>query len=447
MFVLSLFTAWPLKTITAFFLLYVTFLYLCRLTLHPLAKFPGLRLATVTFWYEFYHDFFRGGQYPFRIRDMHARYGHIKQVHRLIRVFSFSQAAGATAEHDLHRTRRAAMSKMFSKEAVRRLEPIMRTNLDKLLIRLKEFQDDGKDISLLPMFGAFTNDVISEYAYGFNSNWVQAPQFNRVFFEMQLLGNISRVSEAHNEGKDSRTVFDEILDSKLSEEDKKPLRLLQEAQNFSIAGTETTSWILSIMTVHLLSNPRVLTHLRTELKAALPDVSAPLSIKGIEQLPYLSAVITEGFRLALGTSQRQTRISPNEVMTFNDGKKQWHISPGTPVGIAAPLIHHNPDIFADPLEFCPERFIENPQLKRYLLTFSQGSKQCLGMQLAYTEIYLLLSGLWRRFGSKEAHGEDGWWELFETDRSDTDMASDMASDRFVPYPKADSKGIRIKERK
>lgn len=50
------------------------------------------------------------------------------------------------------------------------------------------------------------------------------------------------------------------------------------------------------------------------------------------------------------------------------------------------------------------------------------------------------SEIWRRFGSKEDHGEDGWWELFETDRSDTDMASD----RFVPYPKADSKGIRIK---
>lgn len=62
----------------------------------------------------------------------------------------------------------------------------------------------------------------------------------------QLLGNIDRVAKSHHEGKDNKTVFDEILDSKLSEEDKKPLRLLQEAQNFSIAGTETTSWILSV---------------------------------------------------------------------------------------------------------------------------------------------------------------------------------------------------------
>ncbi|KAF6241485.1 hypothetical protein HO173_000195 [Letharia columbiana] len=511
---LDLLIAWPLTVVAASFVLYVILLYTYRLTLHPLAKFPGPRLAAMTLWCEFYHDFFRGGQYIFRIRDMHAKYGHIVRVSpdelhindpsflpelmpaggrrrdkypRMIQVFGFSQAAGATADHDLHRTRRAAMSKMFSKESVRRLEPIMRTNLDKLLVRLMEFQDDGREISLLPMFGAFTNDVISEYAYGFSLNWVQAPQFNKVFFEMidgfhdlgplavqfkwfmglfarlprwlvlkinpgfgtfirfrmQLLSNIDRVSKSHHEGKDNKTVFDEILDSKLSEQDKQPLRLLQEAQNFSIAGTETTSWILSIMTVHLLSTPRVLAKLRTELKAALPSVSAPLSIKDIEQLPYLSAVITEGLRIALGTSQRQTRISPNEVMTFDDGKRKWHIPPGTPVGMAAPLIHHNPDVFADPMQFRPERFIENPQLKRYLITFSQGSRQCLGMQLAYTELFLLLSEIWRRFGSKEDHGEDGWWELFETDRSDTDMASD----RFVPYPRADSKGIRIKVRK
>lgn len=196
--------------------------------------------------------------------------------------------------------------------------------------------------------------------------------------------------------------------------------------------------------------------MRAELYTALPDLSAPLSINKIEQLPYLTAVILEGLRLALGTSQRQTRIA-HKVMIFNHGKKQWRIPPGvsplpaasipppnhtpqTPVGMAAPLIHHNPDVFDNPLEFRPEHFIENPGLKRYLMTFSQNSRQCLGMQLAYTKICLLLSELWRRFGSKEDRGEDGYWELFETDRSDVNLASD----RFVPYPKADRKGIRIK---
>ena len=91
------------------------------------------------------------------------------------------------------------------------------------------------------------------------------------------------------------------------------------------------------MTVHLLSNPLVLAKLRAELTVALPDVDAPLSIKDIEQLPYLSAVITEGLRLALGTSQRQTRISPNDIMTFNDGKKKWLIPPGVRLSLGSPM--------------------------------------------------------------------------------------------------------------
>jgi cytochrome P450 len=61
--------------------------------------------------------------------------------------------------------------------------------------------------------------------------------------------------------------------------------------------------------------------------------------------------------------------------------------------MSTPLIHLNPQIFPDPLSFQPERFLEKPRLKRYLMSFSQGSRQCLGMQLAYAELYLVLSGV------------------------------------------------------
>ena len=202
---------WPLTTAAACYILYVIILCIYRITLHPLAKFPGPIIPAVTFWCEFYHDFFRGGQYLFRIRDMHNKHGPIVRITpdelhvndpsflpelmpagkhrrdkypRLIQIFGFSQTAGATADHNLHRVRRGAMSKMFSKESVRKLEPIMRKTLNKLFVRWREFQQSGEEINLLSMFGAFTNDVISEYAYGFNMDWTQAPEFNKVFFEM-----------------------------------------------------------------------------------------------------------------------------------------------------------------------------------------------------------------------------------------------------------------------
>ena len=190
---------------------YALTLCIYRLKLHPLAKFPGPKIAAATFWWEFYHDVGRGGQYIFKIRDMHRKYGPIVRItpdelhccdpsfvpelmpagkqHRnkypkQLRVFGFTEATGATADHKAHRPRRAAMSKMFSKESVRRLEPIMKENLGKLLERMDGFRQSGREISLIPMFGAFTNDTISQYAYGFNSHWLNNEEFNAPFFHM-----------------------------------------------------------------------------------------------------------------------------------------------------------------------------------------------------------------------------------------------------------------------
>lgn len=140
---------------------------------------------------------------------------------------------------------------------------------------------------------------------------------------------INRVVERHNKGIADGTIFDEILNSNLSDHEKRPERLLEESQNIAIAGTETTAWTLSVLTFHLLSNPDKLKKLRSELEKAIPDVGALLPpIKDLEQLPYLTAVISEGLRLSMGTSNRQFRIAPDEAMRFNDGKKEWVVPPG-----------------------------------------------------------------------------------------------------------------------
>jgi hypothetical protein len=46
-----------------------------RLFLHPLAGFPGPKLAALTRWYEGYYDVIKNGQYTFKIAEMHRKYG------------------------------------------------------------------------------------------------------------------------------------------------------------------------------------------------------------------------------------------------------------------------------------------------------------------------------------------------------------------------------------
>lgn len=55
--------------------LYVTSLVVYRLYLSPLSKFPGPKLAAATLLYEFYYDVVRYGQYTFKIKELHEKYG------------------------------------------------------------------------------------------------------------------------------------------------------------------------------------------------------------------------------------------------------------------------------------------------------------------------------------------------------------------------------------
>ncbi len=100
------------------------------------------------------------------------------------RIFGGSGASIATVRHDVHRMRRGAMNRYLSKESVRRLEPILQSNLSKLLDKLAEYKGSSKSLNVNLPFSAFTSDIITEYCFGQSHNWLDKPGFNEKFIEM-----------------------------------------------------------------------------------------------------------------------------------------------------------------------------------------------------------------------------------------------------------------------
>ena len=110
----------------------------------------------------------------------------------------------------------------------------------------------------------------------------------------------------------------------------------------------------------------------------------------VVNLPYLNGVVKEALRLTMTISARLPRVVPAEGWTF-DG---YHFPAGTVVGVAAYQLHLNEEIFPEPFEFRPERWLEpTPEMTRDFLPFGKGARSCIARNLATSELCLVTERL------------------------------------------------------
>ncbi|KAI2604653.1 putative Trichodiene oxygenase [Hypoxylon sp. NC1633] len=195
----------------------------------------------------------------------------------------------------------------------------------------------------------------------------------------------------------------EIVHSQLPPTDKSFDRIMEEVATVTDAGFESTANVLRLILYHVYTNVEILQRLRNKIASAKASASSesdkttesstPIALKSLEQLPYLTAVLMEGMRLSPAIATRAARITNKDLMYGG-----WRIPSGTPVGMTTLLMHTDEKLYPDPMRFDPDHWMDPAfAANAKFAPFSRGTRICLGMHLAWAEMYLIISALVQHF--------------------------------------------------
>ncbi|TLD24226.1 hypothetical protein PspLS_06433 [Pyricularia sp. CBS 133598] len=162
------------------------------------------------------------------------------------------------------------------------------------------------------------------------------------------------------------------------------------------AGSETTSTFLSGCTYFVLSNPNVYKRLVAEIRGSF-NSEEEMTFASIQRLPYLSAVMQEAFRMYPPIPVGPPRKVPEGGAIV----RGISLPENTAVAITQYAAGHSETNFTDPYTFTPERWLPDADerfasdRRRAVQPFAVGPRNCIGQNLATTEIRLtMIKMLW-----------------------------------------------------
>jgi cytochrome P450 len=174
-----------------------------------------------------------------------------------------------------------------------------------------------------------------------------------------------------------------------------------------IAGTETTATALSGTTYHLLQNPKVLKNLVAEIREAFSDFD-DITLEDLARLKYLQAVLQEGLRMYPPVPIALPRRTPKEGSIVCD---EW-VPGDVAIGVNHFATYRMPEHFKNAYEFHPERWLGDPEYKDdhldALEPFSVGPRNCLGKNLAWHEMRVLLVTVLLHFDLQLCKDSEDW---------------------------------------
>ncbi|KAL1632953.1 hypothetical protein SLS56_003239 [Neofusicoccum ribis] len=437
-------TATALAVMALLLILYNTCSILYNIFFHPLRKFPGPFWSRATTW-PLAHARLRGVMHQV-VTEMHAQYGEVVRTAPNELSFITSQAwqdihghrtggkggafpkdlvpfgldtsdSGLVVINDGYQRRRRLVSHAFSERALKEQEPIVRKYVNLLIAKLDDIAqlpktsdaDDARIFDMVHGYNFVSFDIMSDLAFGeplglldrsTYTPWVQAVfdsfklmnlmgVLNMYFPELAKLSSYVVPARLREQMKEHRAFSAERVERRMarSEEDRvdfwkfvlrnqdnKELTLQRWEMNniasdFMVAGSETTATALSGITWLLLTNNSARKRLTCEIRSTFKSADQ-MDLSTLAQLPYLQACIEEGLRMYPSF--------PNAYHSFKN--------------------------FTDPDSFIPERWLSNIPDARFVnddkavaKPFGFGPRDCIGKNLAYHEMRLVLAMVFWHF--------------------------------------------------
>ncbi|KAI3615269.1 benzoate 4-monooxygenase cytochrome p450 [Moniliophthora roreri] len=414
---------------------------------------------------------------PAAYADIYSSPAKLPKDPHIYKVHAFGLPSNVFTEVDpkAHAVLKSMLGSFFSRQGILKLEGVIQDQINKLLSQLIQ-NHKTTPANMKYAFRAATFDIITRYTFRTNLDMTSYPSFKHpimltidgrirtkwVFRHFPFLVWLSKSVPKWLSGvlipastsqlgalQDMGQLVDEALrnaNKQEAEEDQYEkgdqdvfytlIRnagtkyrhvitreyLVSEGMDLRLAGSGTVANACTIGSRYLVKHPEVRRKLQTELDEVWPDKDQPMPLERLEKLPYLTAVIKESLRLSHGVVTPMSRVV-SDVNVIIAGHA---VPPGTVVGIANTFVHLNTDIFPDPTRFYPERWLDakdnGRSLDRYLVAFGKGPRTCLGINLAWSEMYMILGNIFRKLEFKnhndlgrEITFRDVWVPLWEGD--------------------------------
>ncbi|KAG6419663.1 hypothetical protein SASPL_116172 [Salvia splendens] len=353
---------------------------------------------------------------------------------------SYNGADIAFSPYDSHwkEMRRLCAVHLFSPKQLLSFRPIREAQVGRMISKLRSHAVNHEAANLSDMAMSLASNIICGVAFGktYDDHEYEKKKLDKLVLEAQALmvsfyfsdqlkvfswldklsGLLNRVD---NNFKELDSFYQNLIDDHLTRNNnsnkdiidlmielkrEKPDEITWEhvkglLMNLFVAGTDTVAAAVVWTMTGLMLRPDVMRKTQEHVREAvgLKKEGAMIEEEELTKLTYLKAVVMEGLRLY--------PPAPLLYRTEQQGVEEiegWEVEKGTKIIINGWAVGRDPEVWKDPEEFVPQRFLngngngnesDHREWEFKMLPFGGGRRGCPGMGLGMLAIHLALANL------------------------------------------------------